>query len=130
MCQQTVSLTARVLEAGGIATVVVGSGRDVVEECGVARFLFTDLPLGKPLGRPGDVGTQRAVLDQALDLAERAWTPRTTVQSPVVWDRDDTNGWRHSFMLVNDLNRALLAAEGDRRRRQQDTDKGNRSVRK
>jgi len=31
-----------------IPTVVVGSARDVVEECGVARFLFTGFPLRIP----------------------------------------------------------------------------------
>ena len=31
-------------------TVIVGSARDVVEECGVPRFVFSDFPLGNPCG--------------------------------------------------------------------------------
>ncbi len=112
------SLTARHLEATGIPTVVVGSARDIVEECGVARFLFVDFPLGNPCGKPDDVAMQSAIVGQALDLLERAWQPRTTVQSPVVWNPDD-DGWRTRFMRVDDTNRAELAAMGEARRRKQ-----------
>jgi len=50
-----VSLVSRHLEANGISTVVIGSARDIVEECGVARFVFSDFPLGNPCGKPYDV---------------------------------------------------------------------------
>ncbi len=83
------SLTAHHLEAAGIPTVVVGSARDIVEECGVARFLFVDFPLGNPCGKPYDVAMQSAIVGQALDLLEHAWQPHTTVQSPFVWNADD-----------------------------------------
>ena len=46
------SLVARHLEANGLPTVIVGSALDVVEYCGVPRFLFTDFPLGNPCGLP------------------------------------------------------------------------------
>ncbi|MEZ5231807.1 MAG: hypothetical protein R2749_03740 [Acidimicrobiales bacterium] len=46
------SLVARHLEANGIPTVIVGSARDIVEQAGVARFLFVDFPLGNPMGKP------------------------------------------------------------------------------
>ena len=36
------SLVARYLEEAGLPTVIVGSARDVVEHCGVPRFVFTD----------------------------------------------------------------------------------------
>jgi hypothetical protein len=49
-----VSLVSRHLEAQGITTIVVGSARDIVEECGVARMLFVDFPLGNPCGKPND----------------------------------------------------------------------------
>ena len=66
------SLVARHLEANGIATVVVGSARDIVEECGVARFLFSDFPLGNPCGKPDDVAMQQAITGFAFDLLESA----------------------------------------------------------
>jgi hypothetical protein len=93
-----VSLAARHLEANGIATVVVGCARDIVEHCGAARFLFTDFPLGNPCGKPYDVAMQRAIVGMALDLLEAARFPRTTVQTPFVWS--DDQGWRDNFMRV------------------------------
>ena len=66
------SLVARHLEANGIPTVVIGNARDIVENCGVARLLFTDFPLGSPCGEPGDVEMQRAIVSMALDLLESA----------------------------------------------------------
>ncbi|HSW23287.1 MAG TPA: reductase, partial [Burkholderiaceae bacterium] len=44
VCHQSVSLAARALEASGIATVVMGCARDIVEHAGVPRFLFSDFP--------------------------------------------------------------------------------------
>jgi len=63
-----VSLVARHLEANGIPTVIIGSARDVVEYCGVPRFLFTDFPLGNPCGHPWDQQMQEKIVRQALDL--------------------------------------------------------------
>ena len=94
------SLVARHLEENNIATVVVGSARDVVEECGVPRFLFTDFPLGNPCGKPWDKEMQRAIIDMALDLLQFAWQPRTTVQAPFIWSEDET--WRTAFMNVSE----------------------------
>lgn len=116
MCHQTVSLVAEVLEAAGIVTVVIGSARDIVEEVGVARFVFSDFPLGSPLGANGDVDTQMATLRLALDLATGAVAPRTTVQSPARWS---TDVWRERFMYVGDDNRDKLFEAGERRRAQQ-----------
>ena len=56
VCHQTVSLVARHLEANGIATVVMGCAKDIVEHAGVPRFLFSDFPLGNSAGRPHDRG--------------------------------------------------------------------------
>ncbi|BAN01575.1 hypothetical protein [Ilumatobacter coccineus] len=107
------SLVARHLEAQGIATIVVGSARDIVEECGVARFLFVDYPLGNPTGKPDDADDHRFIVSTALDVLESAILPRTTVQAPVHWGNDD---WRDAFMPVTDENRAFLMAQGDKRR--------------
>jgi hypothetical protein len=101
-------------------TIVIGSARDIVEECGVARFLFVDFPLGNAAGKPYDTAQQRAIAELALDVLERTFVPRTTVQAPVVWDPEDDDGWRERFMHVGDDNREALAAAGAARRRQQD----------
>ena len=120
MCHQTVSLVARALEERSIATVIVGSARDVVEHCGVPRFLFTDFPLGNPCGRPWDRAMQRRIAELAIQLLEGARAPRTTVRAPFEWGDDR---WRERFMLVSDENRAALAAQGEERRRAQSREK-------
>ncbi len=116
------SLGARQIEEAGIPTVVIGSARDIVEECGVPRFVFVDFPLGNPCGKPYDVEMQRSIVGLGLDLLERAFVPRTTVQAPFVWD--DDGGWRDRFMHVGDDNRAELAAAGETRRELQNESKG------
>ncbi len=50
VCHQTVSLVARHLEENGVPTVIMGTARDIVEHCGVARLVFSDFPLGSPCG--------------------------------------------------------------------------------
>jgi D-proline reductase (dithiol) PrdB len=118
-----VSLVSRHLEANGIPTAVMGCARDIVEECGVARFVFTDFPLGNPCGKPRDAEMQRSILGSALTLLERAWMPRTTVQTPFRWD---TDAWRDAFMRVDDNNREALARAGEERRRRQAASKAGR----
>ncbi|MDP2854463.1 MAG: hypothetical protein Q8O28_09515 [Smithellaceae bacterium] len=107
------SLVARHLEENGLATVIMGCARDIVEECGVARFVFTDFPLGNPCGKPWDAGMQQSIAGIALDLLERAWMPRTTIQTPYQWHNDE---WREVFMKVDATNREALAREGEKRR--------------
>ena len=60
------SLVARHLEANGLPTVIIGSARDVVEHCGVPRFVFTDFPLGNPCGPPYRRDIQRTVVAMAI----------------------------------------------------------------
>ena len=98
VCHQTVSLVARHLEAGGIATVVMGVAKDIVEHCGVPRFLFSDFPLGNAAGRPGDRASQAATLELALRLLESAPAARTTLHSPLRWTEDDA--WKLDYCNV------------------------------
>jgi hypothetical protein len=115
-----VSLVARHLEAAGIATVIVGSARDIVEECGVPRFLFVDFPLGNPCGKPWDSEMQFGIIGGALELLERAWLPHTTLQRPETWAQDaDDESWRQRYMWVGDDNREALARAGEARRQAQ-----------
>jgi hypothetical protein len=113
VCHQTVSLTARHLEANGIPTVMLGCARDIVESAGVARFLFTDYPLGNSCGKPNDVENQRAIMGMALDLLESATAPRTTVQTPFRWAEDAA--WKRDFyrMDMTEVQLAKARAEFD-----------------
>jgi hypothetical protein len=83
-----VSLVARHLEANGLPTVIMGAAKDIVEHCGVPRFLFSDFPLGNSAGRPHDPESQARTLELALRVLETAPAARTTVQSPLRWSED------------------------------------------
>jgi hypothetical protein len=88
ICHQSQSLLARYLERAGIPTVIMGAAKDIVEYCGVPRFLFSDLPLGNAAALPDNPSSQDFNLELALRLLEGAPGPRTTVQSPLVWASD------------------------------------------
>ena len=111
------SLVSRHLEANGISTLVIGAARDIVEECGVARFLFSDFPLGSPCGKPYDVAMQRAIVGYALDLLETARLPRTTVQTPLCWSDDES--WKERYARVDPETAEALRRAGEMRRAQQ-----------
>ncbi len=83
------SLVARHLEENGIPTVIVGAAKDIVEHCGVPRFVFTDFPLGSPCGEPFDTDMQHRIVGAALDLLETASTPRSTVMMPLLWTKGE-----------------------------------------
>jgi D-proline reductase (dithiol) PrdB len=101
VCHQTVSLVARYLEANGIPTVIMGCAKDIVEYCGVPRFLFSDFPLGNAAGRPFDVESQTVTLELALRVLESAPAGRTTVQSPLRWREDPS--WKLDFSNLDKL---------------------------
>jgi D-proline reductase (dithiol) PrdB len=112
VCHQTVSLAARHLEQNGIATVVMGCAKDIVEYCGVPRFLFSDFPLGNAAGRPRDPQSQSFTLELALRLLEAAPAARTTVQSPLRWSEDPS--WKLDYSNIE-----RLSPEEIRRRRRE-----------
>ena len=101
VCHQTVGLAARMLEANGIATVVMGCAKDIVEYVGVPRFLFSDFPLGNAAGRPNDLVSQAFTLDLALNLLEAAPAARATVQSPLIWS--DNPDWKLDYCNIERL---------------------------
>jgi D-proline reductase (dithiol) PrdB len=102
-----VSLVARHLEADGIPTVIMGCAKDIVEHCGVPRFLFSDFPLGNSAGRPFDVESQTLTLELALRVLETAPAARTTVQSPLRW-RDEAS-WKLDYNNLDKLTPEDLA---------------------
>jgi hypothetical protein len=117
VCHQTISLVARHLEANGIATVVMGCAKDIVEHAAVPRFLFSDFPLGNSAGKPHDPASQAFTLELALRLLETAPGPQTTVQSPLRWSTDAA--WKRDYSNAN----ALSAEELARLRREFDAQK-------
>ena len=112
MCHQTVSVAARHLEENGIATLVMGCAKDIVEYCGVPRFLFSDFPLGNAAGRPKDLQSQAFTMELALKTLAAAPAARTTVQSPLRWRADPS--WKLDYSNI-----ARLSAEEIQRRREE-----------
>jgi hypothetical protein len=117
VCHQTVSLVARQLEAGGIATVVMGCAKDIVEHVAAPRFLFSDFPLGNSAGKPHDEASQAFTLDLALKLLETAPGPQITMQSPLRWSTD--HAWKRDYNNID----AMSAEELAQRRRDFDAQK-------
>ncbi|WP_279358855.1 glycine/sarcosine/betaine reductase selenoprotein B family protein [Methylobacterium indicum] len=107
VCHLSLALAARALEAAGIAAVLMGCAKDVVEHCGVPRFLFSDFPLGHAAGRPHDRDSQEATLDLALTLLESAAVARTTVQSPQRWSPDPS--WKADYASLDRLSAEEIA---------------------
>lgn len=70
----SVGHVARLLEEGGIATVVIAirAFRDRLQAMRLPRLVITQHPMGRPLGAPGDVEGQHSVIRAALGLLESA----------------------------------------------------------
>jgi glycine/betaine/sarcosine/D-proline reductase family selenoprotein B len=117
VCHQTCSLVARHLEANGIATVVMGCAKDIVEHAAVPRFLFSDFPLGNSAGKPHDWASQAQTLELALRVLESAPGPRITMQSLLRWSDDAT--WKLDYLNIE----RMPADELAQRRREFDEQK-------
>ena len=112
------SLVSRHLEANGIPTVVIGSARDIVEECGVARFLFSDFPLGNPCGKPYDVEMQRAIVGhRARPARERAPAAHHRADALPLERRRELEA--ANYARLDPSEREALRRAGEQRRAQQ-----------
>jgi len=101
-----VGLVARHLEASGVSTVIMGCAKDIVEHCGVPRFVWSDFPLGNSAGRPFDPASQALTLELALRLLESAPAARTTVASPLRWPAE---GWKRRYLDAGKLSPEEIA---------------------
>ena len=104
VCHQSVALAAHCLETAGIATVIMGCAKDIIEHIGVPRLLFNDLPLGNAAGLPDDPAAQDLVAQLAVDVLVDADAPRSTKQSPLIWS--GAADWKKDYS-----NAALLSAD-------------------
>lgn len=122
VCHQSVGLAARALEAAGIASVIMGCARDIVEYVGVPRLLFNNFPLGNAAGLPKDPASQLRIAELALGLLQNASGPRSTLRSPFEWS--GAADWQRDY-----ANAAILSADEIRRRRAE-FDRGKAEARK
>ena len=114
------SLVARHLEANGIPTLIIGSAIDVVQHCGVPRYLHSDFPLGNPCGKPYDKDMQRCIIGQGIDMFRTATKPNASERTPYEWGE---NSWRDDYSRVDDNNREELSRRGEKRRMRQQAEK-------
>ncbi len=82
------STLAHVFEAAGLTTIVYASMLEVVQKMNPPRALYSEFPLGRPLGKPGDAEFQRQVLEAGLDLL--AATAPVIEAFPEVIESDET----------------------------------------
>jgi hypothetical protein len=101
-------LIARHLEAAGIPTVIMGCARDIVEQAAVARYYWSDFPLGHSAGKPHDLRSQADTLSGALAMFDACNEAQTTHVSPQVWAADEA--WKIDFMNADRLDKNKLEA--------------------
>jgi hypothetical protein len=74
-----------VVEAAGIPTVYVSTGRDLGRQVLPPRSIFLNFPMGNPFGRPQDKAMQRRILMDALTVAAEAEKGGELVDMPYDW---------------------------------------------
>lgn len=80
-------LIQREIEKEGVCTVSVSIVRKFTEEAGAPRAVFVKWPMGHPLGEPGRVAQQMAVLRAAFKALSSIKEPGTIIDLPYRWRR-------------------------------------------
>lgn len=75
------------LEAAGFATASITVQPMITLGLGVPRAAYVRFPIGNPIGEPGDIEVQTAILTDLLRLIWQAPRPRTVVKFPYRWRR-------------------------------------------
>ena len=81
-------LIQREIERRGIPTVGISIVRRYTEKVKPPRTVHVKWPFGHPLGEPGNVNQQTAVLMRALEAAVSMDTPGTILDLPLKWRRE------------------------------------------
>lgn len=79
-------LVCRLLEARGIATVYVATGRDLAALVKPPRCLFVNHPMGNNFGARGDAAMQTDILRAALGMLESAEAGGVMIDYPTTWE--------------------------------------------
>jgi D-proline reductase (dithiol) PrdB len=96
-----VGLVARAIEAAGIPTVLVSTGRDLTELVCPPRSLFVNFPMGNPFGPPNQPEVQREILRTALELALSDVGPGAIVDLGDEWPSDFTDKVSASLLAMS-----------------------------
>lgn len=77
-----------------MATVGISIVRDYSEKVRPPRTVFVRWPFGHPLGEPGNVRQQRAVLCEVFKALYTIAEPGTIVDLPFAWRRFDYSSYQ------------------------------------
>jgi hypothetical protein len=107
-----VPVLARVVEASGIATVLVTMMPDLGERFQLPRIVGVEFPFGHPFGIPHDRAMERTVAETALALYERQDLPARAdvpIRWPVEW-KVAYKGWqpKEPAPIIKYLKEAIL----------------------
>lgn len=75
MCNQSVGLIQRAVEAAGISTVSITLVESIAKRVKPPRALLVPYRLGHPLGEPNNPTLQHAIIAEALALLQDEGTP-------------------------------------------------------
>jgi len=78
----------RAVEGYGISTVALSLNREITEKVKAPRSLSLRFPYGAPLGEPGHINMQRAILKDMFDVLISASEPGTIIDLPYRWRRE------------------------------------------
>jgi len=83
-----VGLIQRTIEVAGIPTIGISIVRQYTEKVKPPRTIFLKWPFGHPMGEPGHIIQQRAVLRKAFEALMEIKTPGTIIDVPWRWKRE------------------------------------------
>ncbi|MBC8413155.1 MAG: hypothetical protein ISR96_10605 [Nitrospira sp.] len=75
-------LLARFLELEDISTICITFRKDIVQLIRPPRILSLKFSAGKPLGMPGDINTQKGIIDAGFKLLEKEIKGMTVIDLP------------------------------------------------
>ena len=93
-------LVQREIEKAGIPTIGVSIVREYTEKVQPPRTVYVKWPFGHPLGEPGNVKQQRAVILEAFRALYSAAAPGEIVDLPFRWRRYDYEGYEEPKSFV------------------------------
>jgi D-proline reductase (dithiol) PrdB len=74
-----VGLIQRKVEAAGIATISISLSKEITRKINLPRAIYPGLPLGHPLGLPGQTFRQLQILRMLLHYLHQIDTPGTII---------------------------------------------------
>ena len=88
LCNQSVGLIQRTIEASGIATISISLSKDISQKVLPPRAVYPGFPLGHPIAFPGQTFRQKQILRTLLYYLEKIDSPGTVVDLDLLQSND------------------------------------------